>query len=85
MEGKYPRIEYVNGEKTAIYDPESNTFGSYNADGSTRTFFKPTSSKYFQKETDDAINDGGELINPSSEATTSDSADFLSDDFFFDF
>ncbi len=25
-----------------IYDPETNTFGSYNADGSIRTFFKPT-------------------------------------------
>jgi pyocin large subunit-like protein len=24
-----------------IYDPQSNTFGAYNADGSTRTFYKP--------------------------------------------
>ena len=23
-----------------IYDPESNTFGAYNADGTTRTFYK---------------------------------------------
>jgi len=25
-----------------IYDPETNTFGAYNADGLTKTFFKPT-------------------------------------------
>ena len=25
-----------------VYDPKTNTFGSYNSDGSTRTFFKPT-------------------------------------------
>jgi hypothetical protein len=25
-----------------IYDPESNTFAAYNADGTTKTFFKPT-------------------------------------------
>ncbi|CAB4243600.1 Pyocin large subunit-like protein (fragment) [Methylacidimicrobium sp. AP8] len=24
-----------------IYDPATNTFGSYNADGTTRTFYKP--------------------------------------------
>ncbi len=25
-----------------VYDPETNTFGAYNANGTTRTFFKPT-------------------------------------------
>jgi RHS repeat-associated protein len=25
-----------------VYDPETNTFGAYNPDGTTRTFFKPT-------------------------------------------
>src|SRR5439155_20762500 len=24
-----------------VYEPSTNTFGSYNADGTTRTFFKP--------------------------------------------
>jgi len=24
-----------------VYDPETNTFGSYNADGTTRTFYRP--------------------------------------------
>lgn len=26
---------------TRIYDPKTNTFGAYNADGTTRTFYKP--------------------------------------------
>ena len=25
-----------------VYDPDTNTFGSYNRDGSTKTFFKPS-------------------------------------------
>ncbi len=29
-----------------IYDPESNTFGSYNANGTTRTFYKPDPSMH---------------------------------------
>jgi hypothetical protein len=33
-----------------IYDPASNTFGAYNADGTTKTFFKPTSPTYFDRQ-----------------------------------
>jgi RHS repeat-associated protein len=34
-----------------IYDEKSNTFGSYNPDGSTRTFFKPKDGqKYWEKQ-----------------------------------
>lgn len=34
-----------------IYDPKSNTFGSYTKEGTTRTFFKPTSKvKYWIKQ-----------------------------------
>lgn len=29
-----------------IYDPESNTFGAYNADGTARTFYKPDPSQH---------------------------------------
>jgi hypothetical protein len=29
-----------------VYDPESNTFASYNMDGTTRTFFKPWWSRF---------------------------------------
>ncbi len=33
-----------------VYDPETNTFGSYNADGTTKTFFKPTSPTYWDRQ-----------------------------------
>ena len=32
------------------YDPATNTFGAYNADGSTKTFFKPTPKDYFDRQ-----------------------------------
>ncbi|MDE2515962.1 MAG: hypothetical protein KGL12_08045 [Rhodospirillales bacterium] len=32
------------------YDPASNTFGAYNANGTTRTFFQPTSPTYFARQ-----------------------------------
>lgn len=32
------------------YDPDTNTFGSYNPDGTTRTFFKPTSPTYWDRQ-----------------------------------
>jgi RHS repeat-associated protein len=34
-----------------VYDPRSNTFGSYNPDGTTRTFYKPeTKGAYWKKQ-----------------------------------
>ncbi len=33
-----------------VYDPASNTFGSYNANGTTRTFFKPASPTYWDRQ-----------------------------------
>ncbi|HEU5480641.1 MAG TPA: hypothetical protein VFU90_12435 [Candidatus Tumulicola sp.] len=33
-----------------VYDRTANTFGSYNPDGSTRTFFKPTSATYWERQ-----------------------------------
>ncbi len=33
-----------------IYDPASDTFGAYNPDGSTRTFFKPGKKGYFDHQ-----------------------------------
>jgi pyocin large subunit-like protein len=33
-----------------IFDPASNTFGAYNPDGTTRTFFKPTSPTYWDRQ-----------------------------------
>lgn len=32
-----------------IYDPKTNTFGSYNPDGTTRTFYKPTAGVDYWK------------------------------------
>jgi hypothetical protein len=33
-----------------VYDLRSNTFGAFNPDGTTRTFFKPTSPTYFDSQ-----------------------------------
>lgn len=33
-----------------IYDASSDTFGAYNADGTTKTFFKPGSPTYFDRQ-----------------------------------
>ena len=34
-----------------VYDSSTNTFGSYNADGTTRTFFKPSGGQdYFDRQ-----------------------------------
>jgi hypothetical protein len=40
LEDGYPMKVDADGV-IRVYDPETNTFGSYNADGTTRTFFKP--------------------------------------------
>lgn len=33
-----------------VFDPASNTFGSFNANGTTKTFFKPNSPTYFDRQ-----------------------------------
>jgi hypothetical protein len=33
-----------------VYDPATNTFGAYNPNGSTLTFFKPSSPTYFSRQ-----------------------------------
>jgi RHS repeat-associated protein len=38
-----------------VYDPRTNTFGAYNPSGTTRTFFKPTSPTYFDRQPGDPI------------------------------
>jgi len=43
-----------------VYDSETNTFGSYNPDGTIKTFYKPTRG---QEYWNDQIKDGFELIN----------------------
>jgi len=33
-----------------VYDRKTDTFGSYNSDGSTKTFFKPNSPGYWERQ-----------------------------------
>jgi pyocin large subunit-like protein len=33
-----------------VYDPVTNEFGAYNADGTTRTYFRPSSTSYFLRQ-----------------------------------
>lgn len=33
-----------------VYDPATNTFGSYNANGTTKTFFKPSSPTFWDRQ-----------------------------------
>jgi pyocin large subunit-like protein len=33
-----------------VFDPKSNTFGAFNPDGTTRTFFKPSSPTYWDRQ-----------------------------------
>ncbi|MFL6529494.1 MAG: hypothetical protein ACJ8HQ_08130 [Chthoniobacterales bacterium] len=33
-----------------VYDPRSGAFGAYNPDGTTKTFFKPRSRSYFDRQ-----------------------------------
>jgi len=33
-----------------VYDSASTTFGAFNANGTTRTFFKPTSPTYWDRQ-----------------------------------
>ncbi len=33
-----------------VFDPKTNTFGSFNPNGTTKTFFKPTSPTYFNRQ-----------------------------------
>ena len=42
---------------TRIYDPKSGAFAAYNRDGTTKTFFKPNSRDYFDRQP-------GELVRP---------------------
>ncbi|MCB2082377.1 MAG: hypothetical protein KDD76_07035, partial [Rickettsiales bacterium] len=48
-----------------IYDPKTNSFGVYNADGTTRTFFKPRAgARYFQNVINDVLSRGGRMLHP---------------------
>lgn len=41
----------VDDRKTLrVFDPKSGAFAAYNADGTTKTFFKPQSQNYFERQ-----------------------------------
>jgi len=38
-----------------VYDRATDTFGAYNGDGTTKTFFKPGSPSYFERQPGEAV------------------------------
>lgn len=54
------RAKIDNQGVLRIYDPQTGSFGAYNPDGTTKTFFKPGSSGYFDRQPGQAI----DLRNP---------------------
>jgi hypothetical protein len=45
-----PRSKPGQAPVIRIYDPATNTFGAFNPSGATRTFFKPTSPSYWERQ-----------------------------------
>jgi hypothetical protein len=47
------------------YDPKTNTFGSFNSDGTTRTYYKPSGgARYFRRQMEKYSVGGGRVIEP---------------------
>ncbi len=44
------------GGTLRIFDPRSGAFGAYNRDGTTKTFFKPGSRSYFDRQPGQPVN-----------------------------
>lgn len=66
---KLPTVIDKNGV-TRIYEPKTNTFGAYNPDGTTRTFYKPTPKNYFEGQIREHA-PGGRVLNiPQPSANT---------------
>ena len=60
-----PAVEDPSVPKVSIYDSESNTFGAYNPDGTTRSFYKPRAGvQYYNNKVTEALENGGKVINP---------------------
>ncbi|HEU0117877.1 MAG TPA: phage portal protein [Alphaproteobacteria bacterium] len=69
-----PAVQGNNGRIRA-YEPETNTFGVYNPDGTTATFYKPPEGlDYFQDQIDEDLANGGRMINPLPEDISGDDA-----------
>jgi hypothetical protein len=48
-QGLPTKIDPTDGS-IRVYDPATNEFGSYNANGTTRTYFQPSSATYFARQ-----------------------------------
>ena len=44
------RAKIDNQRVLRIYDPRTGSFGAYNSEGTTKTFFKPGSAGYFDRQ-----------------------------------
>jgi hypothetical protein len=61
---KLPAVVDKDGV-TRYYDPKTNTFGSYNPDGTTRTYYKPEEGQeYFRRQMEKDVAKGGTIIHP---------------------
>lgn len=61
---KLPMVQDKSGN-IRIYDPKTNSFGSYHKDGSPRTFFKPADAvKYYEQQVKRFGVGRGRVINP---------------------
>lgn len=60
---KFPAVQNKDGY-TKMYDPKTNTFGTYNPEGKPETFYKPTSPTYFDRQAQQTLDEGGRIINP---------------------
>ena len=45
-----------SGGVLRIFDARSDTFGAYNPDGTAKTFFKPGSRGYFERQPGQTVN-----------------------------
>lgn len=70
QQGKLPAVRGHDGV-LRVYDTKTNTFGSYNPDGSTRTFYKPRDGiRYFRNQIAKHVAEGGRIIRPLPEPPT---------------
>lgn len=61
---KLPTLETTDGW-IKTYDPQTNTWGIYNPEGKTESFYKPTSPTYFERQTQDVLARGGRIVYPT--------------------
>jgi hypothetical protein len=67
VQNNLPAVQGADG-RVRMYDPATNTFGVYNSDGTTASFYKPTDgAAYFQGQVDYDLSNGGQVINPLPE------------------